>query len=173
MFSLTGTTRKAFLAFFLSHIPITLIMDGQAALPSSLYPMIFQDLAKFYSTTFKDNLMTPPHPLFLQSFVTCEILFQLPFFVIASYVLLNSHKKDIAASGSGWFRTACLIYGTHTATTLVPILSTIVFDESLNVTEKSVLFCFYLPYLIFPVWLVIIAAVSENVFGDGNKSKSS
>ena len=111
--------------------------------------------------------MTAPHPLFFKSFVSCELLFQLPFFMAAVYVLLqpNSSEKK-KHCGKGWFRTASLIYGSHTVTTLIPILATIAYDASITSLERGVLFGFYLPYLIFPLWLVVIAALNENIFGD-------
>ena len=160
-----GATRTAFLLFFASHIPITLLVDGQAFLPRSLYPTAIQDVLNWYTTTFADNLMRPPsYDVWFSSVVACEILFQLPFFAYAVYALLDPARVN----GRGGFRSACLIYGSHTATTLVPILATIATDPE---TKKATLFCFYLPYLVFPVWLVYIAVRNEDVFG-GSHAKS-
>jgi len=170
MYELRGPTRTAFLGFFISHIPITLIIDSQSVLPASIYPIPIQQTLRWYASTFNDKLMTPPYSLFLQTFVACELLFQMPFFFVATYALLNSREQVI--SGSGWFRTACIIYGTHTSTTLFPILASLVFDKELAASEKALLFGFYMPYLIFPAWLVLIASVSKNVFGENeNKNK--
>uniref|UniRef100_A0A672QZ59 Transmembrane protein 97 n=1 Tax=Sinocyclocheilus grahami TaxID=75366 RepID=A0A672QZ59_SINGR len=52
-------------AFFLSHIPVTLMVDLQPLIPEHLYPSELKNL--------------------LQSFVFCEALVQLPFFPIAAY----------------------------------------------------------------------------------------
>lgn len=38
-------------------------------------------------------------------------------------------------------------------------------------SEKGILLGFYLPYLIFPLWLVIIAVSNEDVFGRDEASK--
>ena len=163
-----GATRIAFLIFFASHIPITLLVDGQAFLPRSLYPTAIQDVLTWYCATFADNLMQPPaYDVWFSSVVACEILFQLPFFAYAVYALLDPERVN----GRGIFRSACLIYGSHTATTLVPILATIATDPETNWAQRATLFGFYLPYLVFPLWLVYIAVRNEDVFG-GSRAKS-
>ena len=169
MRTLSGATRTAFLAFFASHIPITLLVDGQAFLPRSIYPSAITDVLDWYTTTFADTLMKPPHyDVWFSSVVACEILFQLPFFFYAVYALLDPTRVD----GTGIFRSACLIYGSHTATTLVPILATIATDPETDTMQRATLFGFYLPYLVFPVWLLFIAVKNDNVFGMAAKSKT-
>ena len=73
--------------------------------------------------------------------------------------------------GDGLFRSLCIIYGSSTATTLIPILSSIISDEDTTIEEKGILLGFYLPYLIFPIWLVSIAVCEQNVFGSETKKK--
>jgi len=167
MSTLTGNTRTAFLIFFSSHIPITFFIDGQALLPSYLYPSFARSALKFYTDTFHDPLMTSPHPVWFRSMVACEMLFQVPFFFVACRALYNKKSLD----GAGWFRSACIAYGAHTSTTLVPILAQIVADENLDLQQKGVLFGFYLPYLVFPAWLLVIGMCNKNVFGDEEKNK--
>eukprot|EP01063_Lacrimia_lanifica_P037207 TRINITY_DN7571_c0_g1_i1.p1 TRINITY_DN7571_c0_g1~~TRINITY_DN7571_c0_g1_i1.p1 ORF type:complete len:169 (+),score=57.16 TRINITY_DN7571_c0_g1_i1:397-903(+) len=164
---LTGATRLAFLAFFLSHIPITLLVDGQAAIPRALYPQFAIDLVDWYGAAFKDTLMTPPHAPWFRAVVAGELAFQLPFFFVASYALATRR-----VDGAGWFRSGCMIYGAHTSTTLIPILASIASDAATTVEEKAVLVGFYLPYLIFPLWLTAIAATSRDVFGGAGKLKA-
>jgi hypothetical protein len=160
MMQLTGRTRIAFTIFFATHIPITLVIDGQIIFPKSLVPKLFQKLLKYYYETFNDNLMRPPYDnIFFSSFVMCELLFQLPFFFIATYALLTSK-----ISGKGWFRSACIIYGAHTTTTLVPILASIVTDAATTGSQKILLFFFYFPYFVFPLWLTFISATSKDIF---------
>ncbi len=53
MLTLQGNTRIAFLFFFLSHIPITLLVDGQAFFRRSFYPQALQDVVDWYAVTFK------------------------------------------------------------------------------------------------------------------------
>jgi hypothetical protein len=51
--TLEGATRTAFLLFFLSHIPITLVIDGQAFFPRHYYPQVLRDVVDWYAVTFK------------------------------------------------------------------------------------------------------------------------
>jgi len=165
---LTGIVRAAFLGFFASHIPITLIVDGQAVFPPSLVPQFAKDVLRWYSTTFNDRLMTPPYDnIFFTSFIWCELLFQLPFFVIATNVLCGK-KVD----GTGWFRSLCLIYGAHTCTTLIPILVSIANQSENTTKEKIILVAFYLPYLIFPFWLTLICLFNKDILLDRQKCET-
>lgn len=50
---LEGATRTAFLLFFLTHIPITLVIDGQAFFPRHYYPQVLRDVVDWYASTFK------------------------------------------------------------------------------------------------------------------------
>jgi hypothetical protein len=107
MKTLHGFTKSAFLVFFASHIPITLLIDSQALF--RIHPKPVLDLVSWYSVTFKDELMTPPYQTWFTAIVTCEFLLQLPFFFIACYALWTG-----TVSGKGWFRSSCLVYGAHT-----------------------------------------------------------
>ena len=151
---LQGNTKIAFLCFFISHIPITLLIDGQAFFPRHYYPQILQDVVDWYAATFKDKLMTHPvvQPWF-SSLVAIEILFQLPFFFYAVSAMLK--RKDINKNLS-------IMYGSSTATTLIPIFACILTDEKTTILEKAVLLSFYLPYFFFPLWLIMIAASEQN-----------
>jgi hypothetical protein len=155
---LQGSIRTAFLGFFASHIIFTALVDGQA-LFGRWYPQSLQDLNAWYSTTFKDPLMgaAPGELLWFQSLVTCEILFQLPFFFAACYYLAAKDSPSYPDS----FRCACIAYGAHTATTMAPILTTLVTNSAATVSERMMILGFYLPYLIFPVWILAIA-VTDN-----------
>ena len=160
--SLTGATRLAFLAFFASHIPITLLMNGQTVLPEALFPNVLRGILPFYAAQFNDTLMTAPFDTWFQSFVVCEVLLQVPFFIYAVMALLNWQSTN----GSKWFRTACLVYGSHAVTTLIPILAETIFNKKNTAAEKCVLVSLYLPYLCFPAWLVYIAATNDDVFSE-------
>jgi hypothetical protein len=56
---MTGVTKVAMLIFFISHIPITILIDSQA-LGSSYHPPAAVALCKWYVTTLQDPLMRPP-----------------------------------------------------------------------------------------------------------------
>lgn len=113
----------------------------------------------------------PPQPWFT-SLVAIEIFLQIPFFFVAVYAIIkndtraNNQKfgKRNVIQGNGTFRSLCMVYGSSTATTLIPIFASIFTDHDTTLGEKGILLCFYLPYFIFPLWLVVIAVCEENVF---------
>ena len=107
----------------------------------------------------------PVEPWF-SSLVSIEVIFQLPFFFLAVYALLQQPRSPQKRTirGDGQFKTLCVVYGSSTATTLVPILKHILSDEETTLSEKGILLSFYLPYLMFPLWLVIIATCNEDMF---------
>jgi hypothetical protein len=153
-----GATRTAFYWFFLSHILITLLIDGQAVLPS-LYPEALRNLLRWYCLHLGDVLMRgEPHyePWFV-SIVVCEVLLQLPFFVIALRVIATATANQ-SSYYPEWFRRACLVYGGHVATTLVPILGTFLTSNEMTTLQKIMTISVYSPYLIFPLLLVHHAA---------------
>ena len=150
---LQGNTKIAFLCFFISHIPITILIDGQAFFPRHYYPQILQDVVDWYAITFKDKLMTHPTDIWFSSLVAIEILFQLPFFFYAVSVMLKRMNIN---------KNLSIIYGSSTATTLIPIFACILTDEDTTIREKSVLLSFYLPYFIFPLWLIMIASSEQS-----------
>ena len=98
--------RYTFLVYFVTHIPISLVLDFQGVL-GEFYPASLRDLYKWYVGTFSDPLMAAP-PVWLKAFIAAELLLQFPFFFAASYSLL--FKKN-------WIRVPGIIYGTHVATT--------------------------------------------------------
>ena len=59
----------------------------------------------------------------------------------------------------------------HTATTLIPILACHCDNASASLLEKVMVISIYLPYLIFPLWMVYICFVSHDVFGKKEKKK--
>lgn len=157
-----GGLRIIFLIFFISHIPVSILIDGQGALASS-YPHLLTDVVRWYTDFFGDVLMKRAPSLetvWFSSLIFCELLFQLPFFFVASWILLKypSHCSSMAnlpnvpvSPSNGrlpssptnqerypnWFRTLCLIYGSHVCTTLVPIVVTFMWSEDMSYAQKS------------------------------------
>ncbi|XP_006891008.1 PREDICTED: transmembrane protein 97 [Elephantulus edwardii] len=144
--------------YFLSHIPITLLIDLQALLPRELYPVELQNLLQWYVKEFKDIMLQYP-PTWFKSFVYCELLLQLPFFPVATYAFFRG--------GCKWIRTPAIIYAVHTMTTLIPILSTLLFDDfskangfkgqgPKTLQERLTLVSFYFPYFLIPLMLLLL-----------------
>jgi EXPERA (EXPanded EBP superfamily) len=155
-----GRLRMAFLIFFISHIPITVMIDGQGLL-SKLYPQILVNVVRWYSRHFGDVLMgqaPSAETVWFSSVICCELLFQLPFFFVATWILwtypsrpemislsntVPSHQASRIVSTPekgnypSWFRTACLVYGSHVCTTLVPIMATFAMNEDMSIGQKA------------------------------------
>ncbi|XP_051937140.1 sigma intracellular receptor 2 [Hippocampus zosterae] len=151
---------KIFAFYFISHIPITLFIDLQTVLPGYFYPEALRDLLQWYSKEFKDPMLLHP-PEWFKSFIVCEGLLQLPFFPIAAYAFLKGSCH--------WIRTPAIIYSTHVATTLIPILSHILFHNSTvergwspqTWQERWMLAAIYAPYLFVPVLLLFTMLLSS------------
>ena len=142
MKALQGGTRVAFLVFFASHIVFTLCVDLQA-IAKPWYPRVLQDLVTVYAGTLSDPHMSEPFELWFQSIVFLEMICQLPFFFVAVHMFSNATRESYPR----WFQMACIIYGSHTATTLVPILPTIWLrsNDEAPLEMRLLLVAIYLP----------------------------
>lgn len=146
--ALSEFERISFIVFFATHIPITAFIDAQAFLPRSVFPSIAIDLVEWHCSAagFKDSLMREK-PSWFRHIVLFEIMLQFPFFFVALAALLKRSNS---------VRLPALVYGSHVATTMIPILGHFsVVDPSLSPSERATLIAIYCPYLILPVWLVV------------------
>ncbi|EFJ40779.1 hypothetical protein VOLCADRAFT_108000 [Volvox carteri f. nagariensis] len=160
---LTSVLDRIFLAYFILHIPTTVIVDSQSVVPAQYFPSWAKELLQWHIKTNGDHLVSS-NPLWFVSLVACEILLQLPFFFVASYAFLKRRN---------WIRIPCIVYGSHVATTMVPILSEFLFSPEAG-PKRLTLVSIYLPYLVVPVLLVVRMAVVERPFGStaaGKRSK--
>lgn len=175
MQALSSVWRQIYLGFFASHIVFTLVVDSQAIVPPHWIPSPCRALLAFYVSSFHDPLFQPDpsssssssssasHLLWFQALVVCELLFQLPFFVLACRTLYqtpppSSSNENGPSSYSDTFRVACIAYGAHTTTSLVPILFTLALgDHTATFHQRSMLLLLYAPYLILPLILLIHA----------------
>ncbi|XP_036393223.1 sigma intracellular receptor 2-like [Megalops cyprinoides] len=148
-----------FFFYFASHIPITLFIDLQALLPAEIYPQGLKDLLHWYAAEFKDPMMLDP-PVWFKSFIFCEALVQMPFFPIAAYAFWKGDCR--------WIRTPAIVYSAHVATTLIPILSYVLFHQFPTAphpgpqtpTERLTLVTVYAPYLLIPIMLLFTMVFS-------------
>ncbi|XP_075052855.1 sigma intracellular receptor 2 [Mixophyes fleayi] len=154
MASLTRLLEWIFFFYFFSHIPITLLVDLQAVLPASWYPQQLLDLMNWYTVNFKDHLMKDPPPWFM-SFVYCEAIVQLPFFPVAAYAFFKG--------GCRWIRIPAIVYSSHVATTVLPILAQLLYGDfpktsqlgTPNQQERLTLVSIYAPYLVIPLLILV------------------
>jgi len=146
-----------YLVYFITHIPITIMFDTQALLPSFIldfFPKQVIEMKRNYCMTYKDAMMADP-PSWYQSFLFCEMFLQFPFFFVASYGFYKGLYSML--------RLPCLLYGTHVATTLLPILMHVwthdFSKDSLpgpsTTQERLQLTYFYSPYLAVPIVLIM------------------
>mmetsp|Transcript_4742 Transcript_4742/g.8946 ORF Transcript_4742/g.8946 Transcript_4742/m.8946 type:complete len:168 (+) Transcript_4742:1-504(+) len=147
--------RFVFLAYFISHVPITLFIDLQGNWGPQ-YPAMLQQVNTWYCETYGDFLMADP-PIWFRSFIMGEAFFQFPFFFVATYGLL--YRKQ-------WIRIPSIIYGSHVVTTLQPIMYTFYLaDNSDGRMNKLALFGFYMPYLMVPLILTLYMSLNPEPFG--------
>ncbi|GKZ00592.1 hypothetical protein MPSEU_001011400 [Mayamaea pseudoterrestris] len=160
MKALQGTTRISFLVFFASHIVASLVIDAQAVLSSSLVPDSLQRLLSWYASTLNDPLMSKfQEILWFRSLILCELLFQVPYFLVACSYL---RRRDLVNYPES-FRYASIAYSSHTATTMVPILATLATNPVATLMERMLILSVYLPYLLFPLALLYLATTTNDV----------
>ncbi|XP_042298434.1 sigma intracellular receptor 2 [Sceloporus undulatus] len=149
-----------FAFYFFTHIPITLFIDLQALLPG-FYPKELTEWSAWYTSAFKDPMMADP-PVWFRSFIYSEAFFQLPFFPVAAYAFWKGNCK--------WIRTPAIIYATHVATTLLPILAHILFSDFSKSQhpgpqthhERLTLVAIYIPYLLIPLLILVSMLLSPS-----------
>lgn len=154
---LSGRNKAAFLFYFASHVPITILIDGQGAF-SKYYPQVLRDLIQWYCSVFGDVLMRYPSPIWFQSVILAEVFLQLPFFFVALAVLW---RETETSHYPRWFQTLCSIYGAHVSTTLIPILGTFWTSSEMTNIQIAMTTAVYLPYLVFPLYLLYLASTDD------------
>ncbi|XP_014783862.1 sigma intracellular receptor 2 [Octopus bimaculoides] len=155
-----------FFIYFTSHIGISIFFDSQVYLPSWMYPAVFRDLLNKYCTTMKDPLLLQA-PTWYEAFLLCEFFLQFPFFFVAAYAYWKGVKS------CPWIRLPIVIYATHTATTLLPILYHILnydfrsletkklrYAGPVTPSERYLLATVYSPYLLTPLVMLADALTS-------------
>ena len=78
------------------------------------------------------------------------------------------------AKACKWLRWPCVVYGTHVATTLIPIIAHVLLHDfssgkvpgPRNLQERLTLLSFYSPYFVIPVILVV-----DSLFSNAYKDK--
>lgn len=144
-----GLWNALVLCYFATHIPATLIIDAQAALPSLgvAHPAWARAFLDWYCTKYADPCMCT-RPAWFTAIVWVEVLIQLPFF----FAVLWAWPRRAA-----WLRVAMVAYGAHVATTLVPIYGAL-FAAPLRPDQLYFLVSIYAPYLLVPLALLYYGA---------------
>ncbi|MCO5586463.1 hypothetical protein L7F22_040403 [Adiantum nelumboides] len=162
-----------FSAFFALHVLITLFVDAQVLIPARFYPSVLRNLLSWYISFSGDYLVrdTPP---FFKGLVYAEIFLQLPLVIANAYAFYHGMLFPSSSWSESliiqvlfenvgcflctrWAKTTGLIYGVHTATTMIPILTDVL---SSNVSTKATLMGIYIPYLMIPLALTFHVLMS-------------
>ncbi|KAJ2519070.1 Transmembrane protein 97 [Coemansia sp. RSA 1939] len=139
-----------FLAYFISHIPITLTVDVQPLLPADIIPRQLLALNDLLTRQLRDPFMVLDSNgdrngglAWFRSLLVCELVMQLPFFFYAVWALwVPSPRRHLPL----------LVYGVHVSTTMAPILGMLFFgDIDRSCSERMLLAGIYLPYLLIPL----------------------
>lgn len=158
-----------FVVYFGTHIPITLLFDLQVLFGDSVHPQVLRDITASYVRDFKDTMMQAPPTWFL-SFIYCELFLQLPFFFVATYAFWKGACR--------WIRLPAIVYSTHVATTMVPILSHLIFHDfskselggPSTLKERMTLCAIYSPYLFIPLLILFRMLFSREFSPVSHKS---
>mmetsp|Transcript_25253 Transcript_25253/g.86614 ORF Transcript_25253/g.86614 Transcript_25253/m.86614 type:complete len:494 (-) Transcript_25253:103-1584(-) len=142
---ISDASRRFYVCFFAVHVPMTLFVDAQAVLDQRLFPAPLRSVLAWHVQVNGDALMAKPPPWF-KAVVWAEVLLQLPFFCAAVKALCRREDAQL--------RPFALVYGAHTATTLLPILAHIFTDAGRTPLQRFALGGIYAPFLFVPLALV-------------------
>jgi hypothetical protein len=137
-----------FLIFGLIGIIGCPIFDFQAIFPTYMYPQFLLDMHAHYCYLVKDPFMCRPK-LWFQGIVLAELLVQIPLLIVLVRKIIKHDKSQL-------YYVALLAYGVHAATTLIPILTEIVFNEVVH--NRLGLFLLYLPFFAVPAAMAVDGA---------------
>lgn len=150
--------RYALLAYFITHIPITLFIDMQFLFPEQYPDFLRRFVATHYVNKFGDYLMADL-PVWLETAMFFEIL-QIPYFFAATYAVI--YRKN-------WIRIPSIVYGSHVTTVVSMILADFYSSEKITYDQKVMLFSLYLPYLMFPFFLMTYMCFESKPFTKNEK----
>ncbi|KAJ2492424.1 Transmembrane protein 97 [Coemansia sp. RSA 2050] len=137
-----------YFVYFVSHIPITLLIDAQPLVPAGLVPKALLSLTGFLTDVLGDPFMVVgprarSDMTWFRSLLASELLLQMPFFFYAAWALwTNCPRRHLPL----------LVYGVHVATTMIPILGTLYRgDIDRPCGTRAMLAGIYMPYLLIPL----------------------
>ncbi|KAF8933485.1 transmembrane protein 6/97 [Dissophora ornata] len=143
----------AMFVYFASHIPTTALMDLVPLYPSFMAPYVkpLIEFNNYYVENYKDPFMADRSNIWFNTFLHMEAVVQLPLFIYAAWALYNNKK-----SAALWI----CIYSAHVITTVLPCLTTLNlgqpsdFPFHISDSQKTFLTCLYMPWLLFPLWML-------------------
>ncbi|EMD38811.1 hypothetical protein CERSUDRAFT_133352 [Gelatoporia subvermispora B] len=159
-----------YFAFFMMHLPATLLVDLQALYPAHLVPPLIAKIPGFYISMSNDPLIGGAMGLlgkgdqfvWFKTFLLLEALFQIPVFVLGMRGLWKDSRS---------IYVLLLIYAASTTTTTLPCLSVILTTPltsgetlaagivSISVEQRLLLLSSYIPFFLVPLMMTIDMAV--------------
>jgi len=152
--------------FFVTHIPVTLLIDCQAIWPKQIVPKTLQALPPWYVGMSGDPILGGVMGIngnesafaWLRSFIYLEALFQLPVFVLGARGLWRDSPGVyalLALYGASTSTTtlACLATVINTPTTSAATIAQGVF--SITLQQRVILLASYVPYFIIPLFVAV------------------
>ncbi|OQE18482.1 hypothetical protein PENFLA_c021G10468 [Penicillium flavigenum] len=140
MSNMSICTRKrdlAYLLFFVTHVPIILLIDTVPLLPTFLQTNLSHQLREFYITTYRDKFFEDP-PTWFTVFIWMELLYHLPVSIWAARGLLKDHPL---------VPVHLLVFGIQAFITTLTSLVVVWSWTDRSVAEKQQLTMLYAPYM--------------------------
>lgn len=136
---------KAYAAYFVIHIAITMLVDAAIALPAK-YQLPIQRKLLATHMMMNNDVIVAARPPWLVGFVWIELLLQLPFFFYGAYALLKNDKRVYPFA---------LAYGVEASTTTFGCLVEVLAVRNISSADRFGLLGLYLPTFIIPAVLAL------------------
>ncbi|KAK6458356.1 transmembrane protein 6/97 [Scheffersomyces xylosifermentans] len=143
-----------YLAYYILHIPITVLIDSTIVTPSSYQLDISKNILAFHIQQNRDFLLVET-PLWFKLFGLVELVFQLPLFFYFSYQILRKNTSNAN------YLVLSVIYGFNAAfTTFICIGYALIEGEAhgLSSAQAFQLAAVYVPYLVIPSLILLDSA---------------
>jgi len=143
-----------YFAFFLIHIPCTVLLDAQAIVPQHLIPNVLRDASEWYIAFSADPLIKGafyggPEFDWFRAFLYLEVFFQLPVFFLAARALYAGPPK------SQTYYPIMLAYSASSCTTTFACLAILMSSTDITRFQLSLLLGSYVPFFLVPFGMAI------------------
>lgn len=142
-----------FVAYFIMHIPLTLICDAQIVFPREYFPSFAVNAMQDWIRDFDDQLARTK-PLWFQAFVVVELLFHVPYFFVAAAAFYRGDNR---------IRTISIVYATAVIASMIPILPEAWVQSTAPLNVKIPCISIYGLWLLIPI-LLLQRVWNERVF---------
>lgn len=136
---------KLYTAYFLLHIPTTLLIDSSVVIPSKWQWSFTKTIVDFHVSTNNDRFLVEK-PLWLQYFVWWELVFQTPMFCIGAWSVVKQRKHYYP-----WI----VVYAFNALFSTGLCLSYIWFESGLSGGPLINLLGLYVPYVAIPLVMML------------------